>query len=111
MEEFIRGQVNRLKKKYRTNEPFALLEALGVNVRYNYGFQHLKAFYYIMLGVPYVVINGDLEEPQRKPSRRMSWGIIFCTGILQRPRRSGKSVFTTRHPGRNMKQIFLQASC
>ncbi|MBS5571565.1 MAG: ImmA/IrrE family metallo-endopeptidase [Clostridiales bacterium] len=66
MEEFIRGQVNRLKKKYRTNEPFALLEALGVNVRYNYGFQHLKAFYYIMLGVPYVVINGDLEEPQRK---------------------------------------------
>ncbi|MFR1519127.1 MAG: ImmA/IrrE family metallo-endopeptidase [Clostridia bacterium] len=66
MDEFVINKANQLKKKYGTNDPFKLLEALGVNIKYNYAFNHLKAFYYIMFGVPYVVVNAAMEEAEQK---------------------------------------------
>ena len=66
MDKFVITKANQLKKKYATNDPFNILKELGVHVQYNYDFKHLKAFYYIMLGIPYVVINGALEEAERR---------------------------------------------
>ncbi len=66
MDEFVIKKANQLKKKYGTSDPFGILEALGVNIRYNHNFHRLKAFYYIMLGIPYVVLNGCLEEAERR---------------------------------------------
>ena len=66
MDKFVITKANQLKKKYATNDPFKILKELGVHVKYNYDFKHLKAFYYIMLGIPYVVINGALEEAERR---------------------------------------------
>ena len=66
MDDFVIKKVKALSRKYGTRDPFVLLDALGVNVRYNYDFTRLKAFYYIMLGIPYVVINGSLEEAEQK---------------------------------------------
>lgn len=62
MDDFVIRKAAQLKKKYGTSDPFALLDAVGVRVIYKEEFTHLKAFYYIMLGVPYVVMNASLDE-------------------------------------------------
>lgn len=64
MDEFIVEKAAELKKQYGTSDPFVLLDELGVTVKYSGGFHHLKAFYYIMLGFPYVVINDGLTEAE-----------------------------------------------
>ncbi len=64
MDEFIVEKASELKKQYGTSDPFVLLEELGVTVKYSSGFHHLKAFYYIMLDVPYVVMSDRLEESE-----------------------------------------------
>ena len=66
MDAFIVEEAARLKKEYGTKDPFALLELLGVQVKYNDAFRHLKAFYYIMLGIPYVVLNSQLDPVELK---------------------------------------------
>lgn len=64
--DYIIKKASQLKKKYCTSDPFAILEALGVHVRYSDNFTHLKAFYYIMLGIPYVVLNASLDRAELK---------------------------------------------
>lgn len=66
MDELILKKVIQLKNKYRTNDPFELLEELGVTIKYNDDFSRLKAFYFIMLGIPYVVINDRLDQNEKK---------------------------------------------
>lgn len=77
MDKFVITKANQLKKKYATNDPFKILKELGVHVKYNYDFKHLKAFYYIMLGIPYVVINGALEEAEPKNCRCARTGTSY----------------------------------
>lgn len=64
MDEYIIKKVSQLRDEFGTNDPFEILEALGVTVKYNYDFTKLKAFYYVMLGNPYVVMNGNMDEYQ-----------------------------------------------
>jgi Zn-dependent peptidase ImmA (M78 family) len=64
MDDYIVEKISQLKNEYGTSDPFELLEALGVKVKYNYDFTKLKAFYYVMFGCPYVVLNGNIDEYQ-----------------------------------------------
>ena len=64
--DYIIERVNQLKNDFATNDPFELLEALGVPIKYNYDFTKLKAFYYVLFGQPYVVINGNLDSYQMR---------------------------------------------
>lgn len=66
MSHYIAEKVTQLKEDFGTDNPFDILEALGVTVKYNYEFTKLKAFYYIMFGKPYVVINGNLDTYQMR---------------------------------------------
>lgn len=64
--DYIIEKVNQLKNDYATSDPFEILEALGVPIKYNYDFTKLKAFYYVLFGQPYVVINGNLDRYQMR---------------------------------------------
>ena len=64
--DYIIEKVNQLKSDFATSDPFEILEALGVPVKYNYDFTKLKAFYYVLFGRPYVVINGNLDQYQMR---------------------------------------------
>ena len=66
MDDYIIEKTRQLKEQFCTSNPFEILEQLGVEVKYNYEFTKLKAFYYVMLGKPYVVINGNMDEHQLK---------------------------------------------
>lgn len=66
MDEYIIEKVSLLKSEYGTSDPVELLEALGVKIKYNYEFTKLKAFYYVMFGCPYVVLNGNMDEYQMR---------------------------------------------
>ena len=66
MDDYIIEKTKQLKEQFCTSNPFEILEQLGVEVKYNYEFTKLKAFYYVMLGKPYVVINGNMDEHQLK---------------------------------------------
>lgn len=66
MSQYILDKVNALKNEFGTEDPFEILDALGVKIKYNYEFQGLKAFYYVMFGIPYVVLNGNLECNQMR---------------------------------------------
>lgn len=66
MDDFVIRKASQLKKKYGTGDPFVIMDALGVQVKYNDNFTHLKAFYYVMLGIPYVVINASLDENEMR---------------------------------------------
>lgn len=66
MDDYIVEKISQLKSEYGTSDPFELLEALGVKVKYNYDFTKLKAFYYVMFGCPYVVLNGNIDEYQMR---------------------------------------------
>lgn len=61
-DNYIIQKVNELKEQYYTADPLQLLEELGVGIKYSYDFVKLKAFYTVVLGNPYVVLNGSLDE-------------------------------------------------
>lgn len=62
MNDYVAYKVSELIKEYGTRDPYEILDALGVDVKYNYDFTKLKAFYVFICNNPYIVLNGNLNE-------------------------------------------------
>ncbi|MDL2237199.1 ImmA/IrrE family metallo-endopeptidase [Christensenellaceae bacterium OttesenSCG-928-K19] len=63
---FIYSEVQKLKEKYLTNDPFDIMRQEGIIVRHCYEFTHLKGYYCLSNGFRYAGINGNLEKQMRK---------------------------------------------
>jgi transposase len=63
--KYILNVVENLIKKYKTRDPFELIERLGINLRYNYDLITLKGYYYLMNRERYIVINGNLSVEEK----------------------------------------------
>lgn len=66
MREYILREVERLKSKYHTDDPFALCKALNIDVSENSDFTHLKGFYCVMNRQRFIVINANLSEHDKR---------------------------------------------
>ena len=55
-------------KKHGTRNPYELLKSMGVTVRFSYGYDPggLKGFSTIQNKIMFVVINGNLTEPEKR---------------------------------------------
>ena len=51
-----------LSKKYKTNDPFAIAEALGVTVRYSEDFKQLKGMYTVIARNRFIFLNANNGE-------------------------------------------------
>ena len=65
---YIHAAAENTAKKYGTRNPYELLKSMGVTVRFSYGYEPggLKGFSTIQNKVMFVVINGNLTEPEKK---------------------------------------------
>lgn len=57
--------VQKLKKKFRTENPFEIAEACKINIRYR-DFKDLKGMYTVMQRCPYIFLSNDLDEHMEK---------------------------------------------
>jgi Zn-dependent peptidase ImmA (M78 family) len=66
--DWILEAVNKAIAKYRTRDPYELLDAIGavVKVSYEYSADGLKGYCTILNRVPYAVINGNLSATDQK---------------------------------------------
>ena len=66
--DYIHREVLRVMAKYKTNDPYDLLDALGVEVRESrvYGRDGLKGYCYFSKRTIFVVLNGFLPEVERR---------------------------------------------
>lgn len=65
MNDYIRSISNRIIKKYRTRNPFAIAEALNIEVLY-FDLGNLKGFYKKDGHNRFIVINENLDDPLKK---------------------------------------------
>jgi len=65
---YIYGAAERAVKNHQTRDPYKLLDAIGANTRYCYDFEPdgLKGYSTIMNRVMFAVINGNLDEHDRR---------------------------------------------
>ncbi|MBR2742691.1 MAG: ImmA/IrrE family metallo-endopeptidase [Clostridia bacterium] len=66
MREYIVSEAHRLREKYKTDDPFLICEALGVDVRERADFKNLKGFYCVMNRRRFIVINANLNERDKR---------------------------------------------
>ena len=68
MNDYIFNEVERVLRKYRTRDPFELLDCLNADLKmsYDYGKNGLKGFSAIMHRAKFVVVNGRLNEYERR---------------------------------------------
>lgn len=66
--DYIHREVLRVQQKYKTNDPYELLDALGAELResYAYGPHGLKGYCYFSKRTIFVVINGCLSEFEQR---------------------------------------------
>jgi Zn-dependent peptidase ImmA (M78 family) len=55
-------EVERLKKRYGTSNPYELIDALNIHLLLKGNMGKLKGFYYVALRERYIVINNSLSE-------------------------------------------------
>lgn len=65
MREYINREVEKLIKKYKTNDPFELIDCLGINLLFKSDLGELKGFYYITHREKYIVINSSLHKREQ----------------------------------------------
>ncbi len=66
MKNYIEKTVNHLINKYNTQNPFELLNCLGISTEFNSSLTDLKGFFAVVNNKKFVVINSNLpEESQR----------------------------------------------
>lgn len=65
MRDYINKQVEKLVRKYKTNNPFELIDALGINLIFKSDLGELKGFYYVAHRERYIVINSSLHEREQ----------------------------------------------
>ena len=65
---YIYAAAENTAKKFATRNPFELLKSIGATVRFSYGYDPggLKGFSTIQNKIMFVVINGNLSEPDKK---------------------------------------------
>lgn len=63
--ERIYSLTKRLKKRYRTSDPFELADALNININYK-KFDNLKGMYYIVERCAFITLNEELDEVMQK---------------------------------------------
>ena len=68
MNDYIYDEVGRVVRKYRTRDPFELLDCLNAELRiaYHYGKHGLKGFSTVANRLKFVVINGRLNEYEQR---------------------------------------------
>ena len=68
MTDYVYNEVERIIDKYGTRDPFELLDAIGATTKisYKYPSDGLKGYCTILNRTQYVVINGNLDEFDRK---------------------------------------------
>lgn len=62
MHEHIVNTAERLVKKYKTRNPYEIIDALKIELIFDNEFSKLKGFYTVMNKQPYVVINNNLPD-------------------------------------------------
>ncbi|OQB25829.1 MAG: hypothetical protein BWY11_00207 [Firmicutes bacterium ADurb.Bin182] len=62
MQNYIIKEIQKLKCKFDTLNPFDIIEDLKINLWFRYGLGNLKGFYYLTHHQRYIVINADLNE-------------------------------------------------
>ena len=64
--EAIYKEARRIIKQYGTRNPFRIAEDLGINVVFNNDFTALKGMYMIIKRSRFIIINGNLNEFDRR---------------------------------------------
>lgn len=66
--DFVHREVLRILAKYKTNDPYELLDALGVEQRESlaYGKHGLKGYCYFSKRTIFVVLNGFLSDAEKR---------------------------------------------
>ncbi|MGL4790510.1 MAG: ImmA/IrrE family metallo-endopeptidase [Anaerotignaceae bacterium] len=65
MRDYVNRQVEKLIKKHKTNNPFKLIDVLGINLICKSDLGELKGFYYVAHRERYIVINSSLHEREQ----------------------------------------------
>lgn len=65
MGNYILREVEKLIKRFRTRDPFEIIECLGINLKFDFNLVHLKGYYHIINRERYIVINGNLSEQEQ----------------------------------------------
>lgn len=66
MSNYIYDTVEKLCKKYKTRDPFELLNGMNVIVTESFAFSNLKGFCFLNCRTTYVVINGNLTDSEKR---------------------------------------------
>lgn len=64
--QFLSQVGSDLVKKYKTRDPFAIADALGINVLFCDGFGPLKGMYRVVKRNRFIFINKDLDERMQR---------------------------------------------
>lgn len=66
--DFIFSEVERVLKKYRTRDPYELLDAIGAVTKFSYEYPYdgLKGYCTILNRISYAIINGNLDDTDKK---------------------------------------------
>lgn len=65
MGNYIISEVEKLVNKYKTRDPFELIECLGIHLRFDNNLVHLKGYYHMINRERYIIINGNLSEQEQ----------------------------------------------
>lgn len=52
-------------KKYKTSDPFELIDCLGINLVFKNNLNKLKGFYYVYRRERYIVISSEIDEREQ----------------------------------------------
>ena len=66
--DLIFSEVEHVLKKYKTRDPYQLLDAIGAVTKFSYAYpaDGLKGYCTILHRIPYAVINGNLDDDDKK---------------------------------------------
>jgi Zn-dependent peptidase ImmA (M78 family) len=66
--DFIYSEVERVLRKYKTRDPYELLDAIGAVTQFStaYSADGLKGYCTVLHRIPYAVINGNLDDADKK---------------------------------------------
>lgn len=65
MRTYIDRKINELTRKYKTNDPFELIDALGIHLIMDRDIGNLKGFYYVSHRERYIAVNPELHEREQ----------------------------------------------
>jgi len=102
--DFIFSETERIYRKYRTRDPYELLDCIGAVTRitYEYGRKGLKGYSTVMNRIKYAVINGRLHPAEQKvvAGHEASHLILHIDEILSSPIRALRDFNMFNNTGR-----------